>query len=83
MSTSKTKYVVIKYDGQTLPFTFPNVVVHSDFVRALGARGTCTGAGFCYINSDGEWVAYGRSESLNVASHADDSDYLNCYLKGQ
>lgn len=77
----KTKYIVAVVDGKELPFVFPNLINHIDMARSL--PGLAKSAGFCRIDNDGMWEAYGRSESLRLDSRpSQDSDLLNCYING-
>lgn len=83
MSYTKTKYVVFKdlHLDQEMPYIFPNAITHSDFAKRIVGRPIS--AGFCRLNADGMWEAYGRSESLRLDSRpSEDSDLLNCYLVG-
>ncbi|PPD55476.1 MAG: hypothetical protein CTY12_00440 [Methylotenera sp.] len=83
MSFSKTKYVVFKdpHLDREMPYIFPNIVQHLDFARCIGD--IAISAGFCHLDKNGMWEAYGRSESLGLNSRpSEDSDLLNLFLVG-
>lgn len=65
-SHQELKYVVI---SGTQPIIFPNTLTHADVARYTG--GMVTSAGFCSKNPNG-WDCWGRSESCNVNSTAED-----------
>lgn len=73
------KYVVIADEQFELmtgerrehPIVFPDGLMHSTFKRL-----PVVSAGFCTY-SDGEWRAFGRSDSLNIGSRETDSELLN------
>jgi len=74
----KMKYVLMEYMGVEMPFVFPCLVTHSDFVT--GFRGgypgsTVISAGFCVLR-DTVWTCYGDSVSLKTKSRDKDSDVL-------
>lgn len=58
------KYIVI---NQHRFYPIPPEVSHASFFKSVAGQGdVCTGAGFIFLQSDGEPVCYGRSESLGI-----------------
>lgn len=80
----KGKYVVGLTQGPVGPTVaavlFPHTVVHADIaVRFFGGKHMVIGAGFYHLLSKDEGIevkSYGRSDSLDVASRAEDHQYL-------
>ena len=72
---SKAKYVILKSGG---PIVFSELLAHADVARALGQAES---AGFCVIDSQGQYACFGDSISLKMKSRpVQDSDILNRYL---
>lgn len=79
------KYIVFKstinLDTDKTPIVFPSTLPHREVSKVfvlLGLRPVS--AGFCYIDEEGSYKCYGRSESLNIDSDIADSDTLNIKL---
>ena len=88
MSTSKTKYIIVRQGALELPIVFPDLLVHYDVARDLGYKGKVVAAGFCEVGAESDSPAadyncFGKSESLNVESRRSvDAAILNKYLRG-
>lgn len=77
----RTKYIVLKKGSSEMPYLFSELDTHSEVARALG--GKVVGAGFCWINDNGQYECYGESISCNVKSRKEvDSKVLNDLLTG-
>lgn len=70
---------------QEIPVIFPKFLVHKDVADISRVRSirrnfdSIVAAGFCHIDSDGNWNCYGESESLRIESRETDSQLLNNY----
>ena len=75
----RSKYVIIDTGMAVVPIVFSDLLGHADM--AVGIGGKVLGAGFCYINSDGQYTCYGESTSLRVKSRPEeDARILNRFL---
>lgn len=54
---------------------FPVFMDHAQTARALGVEPTS--AGMCLRDAEGKWSAYGKSQSLGIASKDGDEKHLN------
>lgn len=74
----KSKYVIVKRGNILYPIIFTDLMGHNE---AVHGNDEVIGAGFCYINREGQYVCYGESVSLKVKSGGEkDSAILNKYL---
>jgi hypothetical protein len=77
----KAKYIISESE---LPVVFSELQTHADVALALFGGEKIIGAGFVYVNREGEYVCYGESISLRVKSRSDeDSKLLNKMLGGK
>ena len=65
----KGKYITTS-QGEII--LFPETIVHSEFKHLNPIS-----AGFFYINADNQIVCHGKSISLGLSSHEEDSDQAN------
>ena len=84
MSITTTKYVIVlnAEHGMEIPYVFPNVIYHIEFAKAIDE--VAVSAGFCYVDDNGKYVAYGKSESLGLSARPEeDSHLLTFFLTGK
>ena len=77
---NRPKYIIyhdLEHDME-LPIIFPNCLVHLDVAKRL--KGRVVSAGFVVIDPNGDYKAFGRSESIGCSSREEDSDILGMYL---
>lgn len=72
----KMKYLILQNDRAEAPVVFSQLLSHHDIA---GGKSVCS-AGFCELDEDGRWMAYGQSTSLNVRSRPQDAQILNRHL---
>ncbi len=78
------KYIMIEVDAggtkSISPVIFPEWMVHSEvataMLRALKVPSRIVSAGFC-APEDNFWTCWGKSESLKLDTHPDDSIIIN------
>lgn len=62
-------------------YIFPPIVIHREFAeRLMVSKRHWVGAGFIGKQSDGKHFCYGKSESMNVSSRAEDNVLLKIML---
>ena len=77
------KYVMFRKRSQGLvsftPIIFPEDETHSEIANAIiaGTHLEAVSAGFLYCKHPSVWECFGASESMKLASHADDSTIIN------
>ena len=63
------KYVVVRdeFGGIEVPLIFPETINHST-VQKFNQDHTSVSAGFCGVNKEGRWEAWGQSLTLRLKS---------------
>lgn len=62
-------------------YVFPPIIIHRDFANKISMHeDRWVGAGFVGKQSDGKHFCYGKSESMEVSSRAEDTVLLKIML---
>lgn len=71
----KLKYLIFDLDGLELPLVFPAYLSHGDVMifRGINAKS----AGYCEINTMGNWTVSGQSVTLRLDARPEDAGILN------
>jgi len=77
------KYIMFQTtDGRCIPVIFPGTLVHADVARGMRAAALPRGAAVVsagHIGTLHVTSTFGDSETLNVMSHPNDRDIINCH----
>ena len=63
-------------EGIATPIIFPEFLNHDDVAEKINPNGIIISAGFCKV-VDNKFIAYGRSQTLNIESREKDTALLN------
>jgi hypothetical protein len=74
----KSKYIIVEREGMEVPLVFSRFLQHEDV--ALVIRDKVYSAGFCELDSTGNWIASGGSVSLKLDARQRDAKILNEHL---
>ena len=69
----RSKYIIIKHAGTEVPLVFSPVLSH----KQVAGMTEVESAGYCELDIAGQWIANGRSDSLELSSRPQDADILN------
>lgn len=72
----KSKYLIFESGDIEAVVVFSSILLHQD----VAGRRKIKSAGFCALDNNGNWVAYGESVSLNCRSRPEDAEILNQHL---
>ena len=74
--SARSKYIILEHGGKSIPLVFSPLLSHEH----VAARGKVKSAGFCELDSAGNWVVSGRSDSLSLTARPEDAAILNTCL---
>ena len=74
----KLKYVMLeeRRTGFEIPLLFPASTSHDVFYASVQNMGALLSAGFCDVDGEGNWTAFGESISLKIKSRPQDSKIM-------
>ena len=72
MAIMKSKYVIIEHDGTAAAALFSPFLLHQD----VAGKRKIKSAGFCRLDGNGNWLAYGQSVSLECSAGSNDAEIL-------
>lgn len=73
----RSKYIIIKHAETEVPLVFSPLLSH----KQVAGMTKVESAGYCELDIAGQWIANGRSDSLELISRPQDADILNERLR--
>jgi hypothetical protein len=70
------KYIIVEHEGKQIPIVFSPLLSHAH----VAGNSEVQSAGYCDRDTNGNWIAAGRSDSLNMKARIQDSKILREHL---